>query len=134
MDRLVAGFKKGEVKLSELVAHHQSMKAYYLEINYVLTSYDRQYYKEALEKINENIFELRKKAEPKKKFKFSRRDGDFGVKEQAQAEEAKKEERKETTIPGVEGRHSEKIIITKECPEGGSFKIVSCDNIEVDLL
>lgn len=50
------------------------MKNYYLEINYVLTSYDRQFYKETLDKINANIFELRKKAEPKKKFKFSRRD------------------------------------------------------------
>ena len=31
------------------------MKEYYLEVNYVLTTYDRQYYKEMLEKIHNNI-------------------------------------------------------------------------------
>ena len=80
MDRLIACFKKTEVPATDLTAHHGKMKQYYLDINYVLTSYDRQFYQEALEKINTNIMELRKKAEPKKKFKFSRRDGDFGVK------------------------------------------------------
>ena len=43
-------------------------------------------------------------------------------------------ERKETTIPGVENKQSEKITISKECPEGGSFKIVNCDNVEVDIV
>ena len=55
MDNLIASFKKGEIPLSALTDHHNKMKNYYLEINYVLTSYDRQYYKEAIEKINGNI-------------------------------------------------------------------------------
>ena len=101
MDNLVASFKKGEVPLIALSDHHSKMKNYYLEINYVLTSYDRQYYKEALEKINANIFEIRKKAEPKKKFKFSRRDEDFGVKETLKEKEVVSTERKENTIPGI---------------------------------
>ena len=105
------------------------MKNYYLEINYVLTSYDRQFYKEALDKINTTIFELKKKAEPKKKFKFSRRDEDFGVKEVVFEKVVVNIERKETAIPGVENKHSEKITISKECPNGGSFKIVNCDNV-----
>ena len=74
MDRLIACFKKKELPSSELTRHYSKMKNYYLEINYVLTSYDRQFYKETLDKINTTIFELKKKAEPKKKFKFSRRD------------------------------------------------------------
>jgi hypothetical protein len=45
MDVLVASFKKKEVALTALVDHHSKMKDYYLSINYVLTSYDRQYYK-----------------------------------------------------------------------------------------
>lgn len=81
MDNLIAKFKNGEAQLNDLSDHHAKMKTYYLDINYVLISYDRQYYKESLQKINTRIFEIRKKAEPKKKFKFSRRDGDFGVKE-----------------------------------------------------
>lgn len=82
------------------------MKNYYLEINYVLTTFDRQFYKELLEKINTTIFELRKKAEPKKKFKFKRRDEDFGVQETQIKEEIKAHESKETTIPGIDGRTS----------------------------
>ena len=45
MDSLIASFRKAEVPLSALSDHHNKMKDYYLEINYVLTSYDRQYYK-----------------------------------------------------------------------------------------
>ena len=56
MDRLIACFKKKENLLSDLTDHHSKMKNYYLEINYVLTSYDRQFYKEALERINNQIF------------------------------------------------------------------------------
>ena len=84
------------------------MKAYYLDINYVLTTYDRQYYREALEKINGNILDLKRKYQPKKKFKFSRRDEDFGVKEDVKIEEFK-QVKKESNIPGVEGKDGEKI-------------------------
>lgn len=104
MDRLIACHKKGEVPISALVDQHALMKNYYLEINYVLTSFDRQFYKELLEKINGIIFELRKKAEPKKKFKFKRRDEDFGVQEVVVKQEIKAIERKETSIPGIDGR------------------------------
>ena len=76
----MAALKKGEGNLGEAVAVYDLMKAYYLDINYVLTTYDRQYYKEALDKINTNILDLKRKYQPKKKFKFSRRDEDFGVK------------------------------------------------------
>ena len=74
MEELVASFKKKENQLGDLIDHYNKMKNYYLEINYVLTSYDRQFYKEALEKINNTILDLKRKYQPKKKFKFSRRD------------------------------------------------------------
>ena len=51
MDRLIAEYKKGSVTAVTLTEHHTVMKNYYLEINYVLTSYDRQFYKELLEKL-----------------------------------------------------------------------------------
>lgn len=53
MERLTAALKKGEgATLAELFEHYNKMKNYYVEINYVLTTYDRQYYKELLEKIH----------------------------------------------------------------------------------
>lgn len=126
MDRLVTCFKKAEVSLADLTAHYEKIKAYYLEINYVLMSYDRQYYKETLEKINTNIFELRKKAEPKKKFKFSRRNEDFGVQEVKIVKEVVSAERKDSAIPGIENKNDQVLTVTSECPKGGSFKIISC--------
>lgn len=47
---------------------------------YALKTYDRQSYKEQLDKMYNNIIDLKKKSEPRKKFKFSRRAEDFGVK------------------------------------------------------
>jgi len=81
MDGLFESLKKKEATLGDLTTHYVVMKNYYLEVNYVLTTYDRQFYKESLEKINNNILEMKRKLEPKKKFKFSRRKEDFGVKE-----------------------------------------------------
>lgn len=43
-------------------------------------TYDRQFYKEILEKLYNSMIELKKKFEPRKRFKFSRREEDFGVK------------------------------------------------------
>ena len=46
MERLTSELKKGEgVTLAILFEHYNKMKNYYVEINYVLTTYDRQYYK-----------------------------------------------------------------------------------------
>lgn len=62
MERLTAALKRGEgVTLAESLDHYNKMKNYYVEINYVLTTYDRQYYKELLEKIHGVLIELKKK-------------------------------------------------------------------------
>ena len=49
-------------------------------MSYALKTYDRQSYKESLDKLYNTMIDLKKRFEPRKKFKFSRRDGDFGVK------------------------------------------------------
>ena len=43
-------------------------------------TYDRQFYKEVLERLYTGMIELKNKFEPRKRFKFSRRAEDFGVK------------------------------------------------------
>ncbi len=42
---MTISLKNGETTLAELFTHFNKMKTYYLEVNYVLTTYDRQYYK-----------------------------------------------------------------------------------------
>ncbi len=59
---------------------YAGVKEYYVTVSYVLKTYDRQIYKEQLDKMYNTIIELKKKHEPRKKFKFSRREEDFGVK------------------------------------------------------
>lgn len=101
MEAQTAALKKGEKTLAELFAHYAKMKDYYLEINYALATYDRQYYKELLEKKHTNLLELKKKLEPKKKFKFSRRDEDFGVKDTEKAQEFKSVGNRGVQISGL---------------------------------
>ena len=76
-------------------------KEYYVTMCYALKTYDRQSYKEQLDKIYNNIIDLKKKCEPRKKFKFSRRAEDFGVKADIIDEEHIVKEPQYTNIPGV---------------------------------
>jgi len=45
MDELYASLKKGEAKIDDLHVQYSKIKKYYIDINYVLTTYDRQFYK-----------------------------------------------------------------------------------------
>lgn len=79
MDVLIQQYKEGVINPEIIVSHYVTIKDYYVAVSYVLKTYDRQFYKETLEKIHTTMIELRKKREPKRKFKFSRRNEDFGV-------------------------------------------------------
>ena len=70
-------------------------------MNYALTSYDRQFYKESLEKINNTIFEMRKKAQPPRKFSFSRRAQDFGVRGLENTQQTTAKHQEQSNIPGI---------------------------------
>ena len=77
---MVGKYRKQEVPYEDVLEKYNQLKDYYLKINYALLAFDRQTYKEALEKILNEMQDLKKKLEPRKRFKFSRRDEDFGVK------------------------------------------------------
>lgn len=77
---LAAKYKLKEIPYEDLKQAFLRLKQYYLEINYVLMTYDRQIYKEILERLNNLMIDYKKQYEPRKKFKFSRRAEDFGVK------------------------------------------------------
>lgn len=61
MDSLIAAAKKGEAQIAQLVSQQALIKDYYLQVNYALTTYDRQTYKEVLEKNQTQIQELKLK-------------------------------------------------------------------------
>lgn len=79
MEKAFGSYKDKSLDYASLMAIFNDLKKYYLEVNYAMNTFDRQNYKESLEKLLVNITEVKKKLEPRKKFKFSRRDEDFGV-------------------------------------------------------
>ena len=70
------------------------------------------------------ITDLKKKFEPRKKFKFSRRDGDFGVKATEDVYEVKATQNYEANVPGISSKNNEKILIKEASTTVGSYKIV----------
>eukprot|EP00919_Chromeraceae_sp_WS-2016_P011904 GHVR01027834.1.p1 GENE.GHVR01027834.1~~GHVR01027834.1.p1 ORF type:complete len:106 (+),score=7.45 GHVR01027834.1:1278-1595(+) len=81
IDQLMKKYKEKSITFQELHGEYHNLKEYYVNVSYALKTFDRQFYKESLEKMYHNIIDLKKKLEPRKKFKFSRRDEDFGVKD-----------------------------------------------------
>lgn len=71
-------------------------------MSYALKTYDRQSYKQQLDKMYNTIIDLKKKFEPRKKFKFSRRQQDFGVKSQVDVEKVAIKETQFDNIPGIQ--------------------------------
>jgi hypothetical protein len=79
-------------------------------------TYDRQFYKEVLEKLYILMIELKKKFEPRKRFQFSRRAEDFGVKEdekKVEKSENKKESSQSLAIPGLSGLKNQVKTVPK---------------------
>jgi uncharacterized membrane-anchored protein len=109
------------------------LKGYYLEVNYALKTYDRQTYKETMDKLYNTMTDLKKKYEPRKKFKFSRRDEDFGVKETEITTDNRITEKKETNIPGIAHQKNQEIVID-DLTTITSYKVVECENVKVDIL
>lgn len=109
------------------------LKGYYLEVNYALKTYDRQAYKETMDKLYNTMTDLKKKYEPRKKFKFSRRDEDFGVKETEITTDNRITEKKETNIPGIAHQKNQEIVID-DLTTITSYKVVECENVKVDIL
>ena len=58
---LSAQYKQKRIVFQDLQKSYNKLKQYYLEVNYVLMTYDRQFYKEILEKLYNSMIELKKK-------------------------------------------------------------------------
>lgn len=110
------------------------MKEYYVNVSYALKTYDRQSYKEQLEKLYNTVIDLKKLNEPRRKFKFSRRDEDFGVQTDLVAEEVLLKDNSHNNIAGIENKTKETIVVPQTGENIGSYKIVDCSNTTVDLL
>lgn len=110
------------------------MKEYYVNVSYALKTYDRQSYKEQLEKLYNTVIDLKKLNEPRRKFKFSRRDEDFGVQTDLIAEEVLLKDNSHNNIAGLENKTKEVIVVPQTDENIGSYKIVDCSNTTVDLL
>ena len=74
VEKALTGYKEKTQDYASVIVPFNELKKYYLEVNYAMNTFDRQNYKEALERLMVNLTDTKKKLEPRKKFKFSRKD------------------------------------------------------------
>lgn len=110
------------------------LKEYYVGMSYALKTYDRQIYKEQIDKLSIAIVELRKVNEPRKKFRFSRRDADFGVKSTSESQQSAQTENAHNDIPGVDGVKGESVTVNRDDTHFGAFKVVNCSDANIDIV
>lgn len=79
------------------------------------------------------IIDLKKKHEPRKKFKFSRRDGDFGVKATDSVEVSKIGSDYSANVPGLSQKNGETIVVKEGWTSVGSYKVVECEGCTIDI-
>ena len=60
VEALIEKYKTKQVAYEEVMVKFNLLKEYYLEINYALLTYDRQGYKEVLERVLTQIQDLKK--------------------------------------------------------------------------
>lgn len=98
-----------------------------------MNTFDRQNYKEQLERMLQMITDTRKKLEPRKRFRFSRRQEDFGVKVvREEKEEKSKEGGFEDRVPGLAGVEGGKVIV-KSDELNKPYKVIKCKDAEIEL-
>lgn len=74
VEKALADYKSKNIDYKGMMASYGDLKGFYLQTNYAMNTFDRQNYKETLEKLMNSMADAKKKQEPRKKFKFSRRD------------------------------------------------------------
>lgn len=68
------------------------IKDYLVNTNYALTTFDKQLYKEQIEKLEKLLYQLKNMIQPRQKFKFSRREAKDSLKAKS-AESSQKNEK-----------------------------------------
>ncbi|KRX05386.1 hypothetical protein PPERSA_00687 [Pseudocohnilembus persalinus] len=126
--------KKDGLNINDLFDEFKSIKEYFISTNHALTTYDKQQYKDQLDKLEKHLFVLKDMLCPRKKFKFSQR-----IKKDKQTEnkENKKEEQQMTQpkidyveqVPGISDKENQKIILGKDQVQS-SYKLYNLKNCE----
>ena len=118
------------------------LKEYHISTNHALNSYDKQQYKDQLDKLEVEIYELKEKAQPRKKFAFSKKKNEVPIEKNSVISEHKhnNDQQKENTKPvdfmhqieGIENVKNENIVLTKETLKN-SWKVINNKNSNIYL-
>lgn len=118
--------EKPSLTIEEIFKQFNEIKEYYISTNHALTAYDKQQYKDQLDKLEIDLYELKEKVQPRKKFAFSKKKNEVSQdknhtdtrNEVKKPEEAQKENSKPIDfmqqIEGVENTKNENIVLTRE--------------------
>lgn len=84
---------KNDNSIDDLFKKLSELKEYNIITNYALTAYDKQQYKEMLDKLELNLYELKEKTQPRKKFAFSKKNNQL-----LSHQDEKKEKKEENNL------------------------------------
>lgn len=73
MKKLIVDFKPETSTIDDLFIKYNELKDFYISTNHALTAYDKQQYKDLLDKLEIELYELKEKIQPRKKFSFSKK-------------------------------------------------------------
>ncbi|EAS00400.2 tubulin-specific chaperone C (macronuclear) [Tetrahymena thermophila SB210] len=138
---MIKKFNKNTSNVEEFFSEFAKLKEYFVTTNYALTTFDKQQYKEQLEKMEKNIFQARDLARPRKKFRFSQQINKSQNSHDSQQENNQKEQAHKDfgeDIPGLINISNEKIVINsgeenKYFKQSSTIRIVNITDSEIYL-
>ena len=121
------------------------MKDFLISSNHALTAYDKQQYKDQIDKLETELYELKDKVQPRKKFAFSKKKAENQQKSETHEKkleilEKNAENQKENTKPmdfmsqveGIDGEKNKNFTLGPNQVKN-SWKVVNNKNCEIRL-
>ncbi|KAL4454953.1 hypothetical protein ABPG74_006335 [Tetrahymena malaccensis] len=138
---MIKKFNKNTSNVEEFFSEFAKLKEYFVTTNYALTTFDKQQYKEQLEKMEKTIFQARDLARPRKKFRFSQQINKSQNNQDTQQENSEKQQVHKDfgeDIPGLINISNEKIVINsgeenKYFKHSSTIRIVNITDSEIYL-
>lgn len=128
-------FKEGD-NLDKLFEDLNDLNEYFVNASYSLTPYDRQLYKDQLDKLRNSLQECRDRSQPKKKFAFSKK---IEKKKEPETKTEAPVAQEDTTqndaltlIKGIENKKGETLTLTQADLEA-SFKLANLEDCTISL-
>ncbi|EGR29004.1 tubulin-specific chaperone c, putative [Ichthyophthirius multifiliis] len=111
LQNMLKQFNKETSSINEYFLEFKKLKDLFLQTNYALTTFDKQQYKEQLEKLEKTIFQAKEIAQPRTKFRFSQQINKNSTKQNQESQQIQHFKDFSEDIPGFSNIEDQKIIV-----------------------